>query len=67
MTTYKKHICTYINLFFYYYVYIPEVCCVKGPVLDVSEDEVEKAQRAMKTNKVPGPSGVSSDLLKCAG
>ena len=35
-------------------------------VLDVSEEEVEKALRAMKANEAPGPSGVSSDLLNCA-
>ena len=46
---------------------IPEVCRVEGPILDVSEEEVEKALRAMKTNKAPGPSGVCSDLLKYAG
>ena len=46
---------------------IPEVCPVEGPVLEVSEEEVEKALRAMKANKAPGPSGVSSDLLKHAG
>ena len=34
--------------------------------MDVSEEEVEKAFRAMKANKAPGPSGVSSDLSKCA-
>ena len=34
---------------------------------DISEVEVERALRAMKANKAPGPSGVTSDLLKFAG
>ena len=46
---------------------ILELSCAKGPVLDVFEEEVEKTLRAKKANKAPGPSGVSSDLLKCAG
>ena len=46
---------------------IPEECCVEGPLTDVSEAEVEMALKAMKVNKAPGPSGLSSDLLKFAG
>ena len=46
---------------------IPEECRVEGPMTDISEVEVERALRAMKANKAPGPSGVSSDLLKFAG
>ena len=30
---------------------ISEVCCVEEPVLDVSEEEVEKSLRGMKANK----------------
>ena len=46
---------------------IPGECCVEGPIADVSEAEVERALRAMKANKAPGPSDVSSDLFKYAG
>ena len=46
---------------------IPEESCVEGPLTDVSEAEVEMALKAMKVNKAPGPSGLSSDLLKFAG
>ena len=35
---------------------------MEGPLTDISEYVVERALRAMKANKVPGPSGVSSDL-----
>ena len=35
--------------------------------MEGSEEEVEKVLRAMKANKAPGPSGVSSDMLKYAG
>lgn len=34
--------------------------------MDVSREEVEKPLKAIKAKKVPGPSGVSSELMKCA-
>ena len=46
---------------------IPEDSCVEGPMIDTSEVEVKRALRAMKANKAPGPSGISSDLLKFTG
>ena len=46
---------------------IPEVCEVEGPVTHVTEEEVAKALKAMKPNKAPGPSGITSDVLKATG
>ena len=46
---------------------IPHLTCVEGPIADISEDEVARALRAMKPNKAPGPSGISSELLKYSG
>ena len=33
----------------------------------MTEKEVEEAMRKMKSGKVPGPSGVTTDLLRYAG
>ena len=46
---------------------IPEMCCVEGPVTNITEEEVAKALRAMKPSKAPGPSGITSDVLKATG
>ncbi len=40
---------------------------VKGPILGVTEKEVEKALRKLKRGNAPGPSGVTTDLLRYAG
>ncbi len=40
---------------------------VEGPILGVTEKEVEEALQKMKRGKAPGPSGVTADLLKYAG
>ena len=40
---------------------------VEGPIWGVSEQIVEQAPRSMKVGKVPGPSGVTSNLIKAAG
>ena len=46
---------------------LEEVEKVEGPVLGVQAAEVEMALNKMKIGKAPGPSGVTSDLLKYAG
>ena len=40
---------------------------VEGPVEEVSEAEVRKALKKMKKGKAPGPSGMTSDILKEVG
>ncbi len=40
---------------------------VEGPILGVTEEEVEEALRKMKRGKAPGPSGVTTDLLRYVG
>ncbi len=40
---------------------------VDGPILGVIEKEVEEGLQKMKRGKAPGPSGVTTDLLKYAG
>ncbi len=40
---------------------------VEGPILGVTEKEVEEALQKMKRGKAPGPSGVTTKLLKYAG
>ncbi len=40
---------------------------VEGPILTVTETEVEEALRKMKRGKARGPSGVTTDLLRYAG
>ncbi len=37
---------------------------VEAPILGVTEKEVEDALQKMKRGKAPGPSGVTTDLLK---
>ncbi len=39
---------------------------VEGPILGVTEEEVEEALQKMKREKAPGPSGMTTDLLKYA-
>ncbi len=39
---------------------------VEGPILSVTEKEVTEALQKMKRGKAPGPSGVTTDLLKYA-
>ncbi len=36
-------------------------------MLGVTQNEVEEALQKMKRGKAPGPSGVTTDLLKYAG
>ena len=40
---------------------------VSGPIHEISKQEVRLAVAKMKCNKAPGPTGVSAELLKCAG
>ncbi len=40
---------------------------VEGPILGVTEKEVEEALQKMKRGKAPGPSGVTTYLLRYAG
>ena len=40
---------------------------IEGPIWGITEDMIEKALKSMKTGKAPGPSGVTSDLMKAAG
>ncbi len=37
---------------------------VEGPIMGVTEKEVEEALKRMKRGKAPGPSGVMTDLLR---
>ena len=46
---------------------LEEAECVPGPIQHISEDEVRTALRSMKANKALGPSGLTSDTIKCAG
>ena len=39
---------------------------VEGPVEAISEDEVNRALKEMKSRKAPGPTGMTSDLIKRA-
>ncbi len=40
---------------------------VEGPILGVTEKEVEEALQKTKRGKAPGPLGVTTDLLRYAG
>ena len=40
---------------------------VEGPIENVTSEIVERALKKMKNGKAPGPSGITSDLLKAAG
>ena len=40
---------------------------VEGPIKGVTKEEIRKALKEMKKNKAPGPSEVTSELLKGAG
>ena len=40
---------------------------VEGPIWGVTEQIVEQALKSMRVGKAPGPSGVTSDLIKAAG
>ena len=40
---------------------------MEGPLWGVTEPIVEKALKSMEVGKAPGPSGVTSDLIKAAG
>ncbi len=40
---------------------------VEGPILGLTVKEVEEALRKMKRGKAPGPSGVTTDLLRYRG
>ena len=44
-----------------------DIAPVEGPIMEVSQVEVAAALSKMKKEKAPGPSGVTSDLLKYAG
>ncbi len=39
---------------------------MEGPIEEISE-EVKRALRGMKSGRAPGPTGVTSDLVKRAG
>ena len=40
---------------------------VEGPTWGVTKQMVGQALKSIKVGKVPGPSGVTSDLIKAAG
>ena len=44
-----------------------EVETVEGPIEDFTLAEIQKALKGMKNKKAPGPSGLSSEMLKLAG
>ena len=44
-----------------------EIDMVQGPIEEISEEEVNRALNGMKSGKAPGPTGLSSDLMKKAG
>lgn len=46
---------------------IEEVVMVEGPVERIKEEEVELALKNMKKGRAPGPTGVTSELLRGAG
>ena len=46
---------------------IEEIAKVAGPIESITLKEVETAIKSMKSDKAPGPSGVTADLFKCAG
>ena len=39
---------------------------MEGPIEEVSEEEVKRALKEMKSGKVLGPTGMTSDLMKKA-
>ena len=46
---------------------LEETEAVEGPVEEISREEVEDVLRDLKSKKAPGPTGVTSDMLKKAG
>ena len=40
---------------------------VEGPFHEITEQEVERALKGMKSGRVAGPSGLMSDMLEYAG
>ncbi len=46
--------------------HLEEMGKVEGPVKEISEEEVKRAIKGMKSTKVSGPTGVTSDMLKKA-
>ena len=46
---------------------IEDVPSVQGPILDVTEAEVEMALKSMKQGKAAGPTESTSDMFKTAG
>ena len=42
------------------------VKAIEGPLQEITEQEVERAQKGMKNGRVAGPSGLTSDMLKYA-
>ena len=46
---------------------VDEEAKVEGPLEDVSEAEVRRGLKKMKKGKAPGPSGMTSDILKEVG
>ena len=47
--------------------HIEDVEVIEGPIQEISLDEVNGALKTMKNNKAPGPSGITSDIIKLAG
>ena len=39
---------------------------VEGPLCEITVQEVERAWKGMKSGRAAGPSGLTSDMLKCA-
>ena len=47
--------------------HIEDVEVIEGPILEISLDEVNGALKTMKNKRAPGPSGITSDMVKLAG
>ena len=46
---------------------LEDVSRTEGPIENVTSEEVKGSLKKMKNGKAPGPSGITSDLLKAAG
>ena len=47
--------------------HIEDVEVIEGPIQEISLDEENGALKTMKNKRAPGPSGVTSDMVKLAG
>ncbi len=47
--------------------HLEEMGTVEGPTEEISEEEVKRTIKGMKSTKASGPTGVTNDMLKKAG